>query len=127
MLPCGGGTEHPPKIVHLQVVVNAIPPLPFEPCRCGSLLQTQGLLPHLLLRTIGRRGRTALNPNVIRKTMHPNQCPPLCPPMVMHQSLNQPTACTTHQTVHPMEFKVGGSLEREDCWQRHPPPLPNLE
>ena len=70
--------------------------------------------------TIGSRGRTALNPDVIPKPLHPNQCPPLRPPMVMHQSLNQPTARTMHQTVHPMESKVGGSLEREDCWQYHP-------
>ena len=114
-------------IVPLQVVGNTIPPLPFHPCRRGSLLQTHGLLSHLLLPTIGRCGPTALNPDVIRKPLHQNQCPPLCPRMVMHQSLNQPTAHTMHQTVHPMESKVRGSLEREDCWQCHPPPLPTLE
>ena len=47
--------------------------------------------------------------------------------MVMHQSLNQTTARTMHQTVHRMESKVGGSLQREEYSQWHPPPLPNPE
>ena len=87
-----------------------------------QLALAAGPSPPPLLLTISCCGCAALYPNVIQEPLHPNLSP--SPPMVMHESSNQPTAHTMHQTVHPMESKVGWSLERKDWLQWHPSPLP---